>query len=95
DRSMGWAVIVRMFNGCSDKHMPGPGYEAVKRGADFETGPIYFFYPRGMRTDKKYQITFDSRDETIERSGYETMQQGIRLRLENAGMSELIIYKLP
>ena len=55
--------------------------------------PVYHFTPRGLDLSGNYKITFQNRGETVERTGYQLMQDGISVRLEGAGTSEMLIFE--
>lgn len=50
-------------------------------------------YPRGIRIDAEYEVTFDNSSSTIKLSGYEMINNGLRISIPNNLSSELIIYK--
>jgi len=97
DKSRGWAVVVRMFRDSGDRFVTHSRHELTRPYGKplgvFETSPVYTLYPRGLDISKRYKTTFDSLGHTVETSGYELAQTGVRLRLENAGMSELIMFE--
>ena len=55
--------------------------------------PIYNFVPRGLDASLAYKITFENRTETFESSGIQLMTQGIPVRLETAGTSEMLLFE--
>jgi alpha-galactosidase len=55
--------------------------------------PIFHFIPRGLDISANYKVTFENRGETLERSGFELMQDGISVRLEGAGTSDMLIFE--
>jgi alpha-galactosidase len=55
--------------------------------------PIYHFVPRGLDASLVYKITFENRAETFESSGIQLMMQGIPVRLETAGTSEMLLFE--
>ena len=55
--------------------------------------PIFHFIPRGLDISANYKVTFENLGETLERSGFELMQDGISVRLEGAGTSEMLIFE--
>jgi len=97
EKTKGWAVIARMFRDSGDRyiaptHYPYERTDPYKKPqGEFDTSPVYIFYPRGLNVSKKYKVTLDSQRASFERGGFELTNSGIRLRLENAGMSELIL----
>jgi len=55
--------------------------------------PVYRFVPRGLDGSGHYKVTFQSRRETTELSGVQLMQEGIPVRLETAGTSEMLLFE--
>jgi hypothetical protein len=55
--------------------------------------PVYHFLPRGLDTSLKYKITFENRGETVELSGFQLMTEGISVRLETSGTSEMLLFE--
>jgi alpha-galactosidase len=55
--------------------------------------PIFHFILRGLDISANYKVAFENRGETLERSGFELMQDGISVRLEGAGTSEMLIFE--
>jgi hypothetical protein len=55
--------------------------------------PVYCFLPRGLDASLKYKITFENRGETIELSGFQVMTEGIPVRLETSGTSEMLLFE--
>jgi alpha-galactosidase len=62
------------------------------RTSGFED-PVYRFMPRGLDASGHYKVTFQSRGETTELSGIQLMQDGIPVKLETAGTSEMLIFE--
>jgi hypothetical protein len=97
DRSKGWATIIRMRNGQGDKFVYHYGNETV----DMDTPPnphfaesdTYVLKPRGLDPARTYKVTFDSLSATAIVEGLRLMQDGIAMRLENVGMSELLLFE--
>jgi alpha-galactosidase len=54
--------------------------------------PVYHFVPRGLDSSRNYKVTSKNRAETMEVSGWKLMQDGISVRLENAGLSEMFLF---
>ena len=50
-------------------------------------------YPRGVNPGKMYDVTFDNSGATVRLSGFDMVQNGLRVRLGSALTSELILYK--
>jgi hypothetical protein len=55
--------------------------------------PEYLFKPRGLDPGKSYRVTFDSLDSKTTVSGLELIRQGIPIRLETLGSSELLLFE--
>jgi alpha-galactosidase len=55
--------------------------------------PVYHFVPRGLDLAGNYKVSFQNRGETVERSGYQLMQDGISVRLEAVGTSEMLLFE--
>ncbi len=68
------------------------GVATLFRTSGFED-PVYHFLPRGLDASGRYKVTFQSRGETVEMSGIQLMQDGIPVRLETAGTSEMLIFE--
>jgi alpha-galactosidase len=62
------------------------------RTSNFED-PIYRFVPRGLDASLSYKVTFENRHETAELSGIQIMTEGIPVRLETAGTSEMLLFE--
>jgi alpha-galactosidase len=62
------------------------------RTSNFED-PIYHFVPRGLDASLSYKITFENRHETAQLSGIQLMTDGIPVRLETAGTSEMLLFE--
>lgn len=50
-------------------------------------------YPKGLDAGKTYQVTFDNDESVAILSGYELVRHGIRVQLDGALTSELIMYQ--
>jgi alpha-galactosidase len=61
------------------------------RTSNFED-PVYRFVPRGLDMSRTYKVTFKNRGETVEMSGLKLMQEGVAVRLETAGTSEMLLF---
>jgi alpha-galactosidase len=61
-------------------HLSGVGNEAT------------VVHPRGLDMSRTYAVTFDNSGATVHVSGYELVHEGIRVRLDGALTSELILY---
>jgi alpha-galactosidase len=55
--------------------------------------PIYHFVPRGLNASDRYKVTFENRGDTVELPGIQLMTEGIPIRLETAGTSEMLLFK--
>ena len=55
--------------------------------------PVYRFVPRGLDASSSYKVAFQNRGETVEMSGLQLMQNGIPVRLETAGTSEMLLFE--
>jgi alpha-galactosidase len=62
------------------------------RTSNFED-PIYHFVPRGLDASLSYKVTFENRRETAELTGMQLMTDGIPVRLETAGTSEMLLFE--
>jgi hypothetical protein len=49
--------------------------------------------PRGLDASSSYKVAFQNRGETVEMSGLQLMQNGIPVRLETAGTSEMLLFE--
>ena len=54
---------------------------------------VFHFLPRGLDTSVKYNVTFENRGETVELSGFQLMTEGIAIRLETSGTSEMLLFE--
>jgi alpha-galactosidase len=55
--------------------------------------PVYRLFARGLDASIKYRITFENRGETVELSGFQVMTEGIPIRLETSGTSEMLLFE--
>lgn len=55
--------------------------------------PVYLYRPRGLDASLTYKVTFENRAETIEISGIQLVMQGIPVRLETSGTSEMLLFE--
>jgi alpha-galactosidase len=55
--------------------------------------PVYHFVPRGLDSSVTYKVTFENRSETVELSGLRLMTEGLPVRLETAGTSEMLLFE--
>jgi len=68
------------------------GVATLFRTSNFED-PVYHFVPRGLDASATYKITFKNRDETVQVSGMQLMTDGIPVRLETTGTSEMLLFE--
>jgi alpha-galactosidase len=55
--------------------------------------PVYRFVPRGLDASLAYKVTFENRAETIGLSGIQLMMEGVPVRLETSGTSEMLLFE--
>jgi alpha-galactosidase len=55
--------------------------------------PVYHFLPRGLDASALYKVTLENRGEIVELSGFQLMRDGIPVRLETAGTSEMLLFE--
>ncbi|MBS1850911.1 MAG: alpha-galactosidase [Acidobacteria bacterium] len=53
---------------------------------------VFHLLPRGLDASRNYKVTFQSSGETVRISGLQLMQQGLKIRLETAGTSEMLLF---
>lgn len=97
ERTKGWATIVRMRNGPGGKFVPGYWNDVlndrvVPSAQDWQSD-AYVFKPRGLDPAKTYRVTFDSMNTAVTVDGLRLLQDGLTIRLENVGMSELLLFE--
>ncbi len=68
------------------------GVVTLFRTSSFED-PVYRLVPRGLDAANTYKVTFQNRGETVELSGAQLVQQGILIRLETPGTSEMLLFE--
>lgn len=61
--------------------------------SDTTETPAQIIYPRGVNPSLHYRITFDNSGAAVIRSGYDLINEGIRIRLNMSMTSELLIYE--
>jgi len=97
DRAKGWALIVRLRNGAGDLYVHKYSYEVIHdhevAAAQRYESDTYLFRPRGLDPAKTYQVTFDSMDTVVTIEGLRLLQEGLHIRLENVGLSELLLFE--
>lgn len=79
----GWGVL-ELASGDGSRAIVG----AFRLSGDAE--PTRLVHPRGLRRDRRYEVTWDDTGEVHERDGADVMATGLRVRLEGALTSELI-----
>jgi alpha-galactosidase len=62
------------------------------RTSNFEDS-VYHFVPRGLDAALTYRVTLENRAETVELSGIQLMTDGIPIRLETSGTSEMLLFE--
>ncbi len=62
------------------------------RTSSFED-PVFHFVPRGLDASAFYKVTFENQNETVEMSGIRLMQDGIPVKLETAGTSQMVLFE--
>jgi alpha-galactosidase len=62
------------------------------RMSNFED-PVFHFVARGLDASASYKVTFENQHETVEMSGIHLMQDGIPVRLETAGTSQMLLFE--
>jgi alpha-galactosidase len=55
--------------------------------------PEYLLRPRGLDVSRRYEVTFDNSGQTVVVDGLTLTQQGIKVRLEGALTSELLVFR--
>jgi hypothetical protein len=60
--------------------------------ADATDATVHTVYPRGIDPSRSYEVTLDNCGASVEMSGLEMMQRGIRITLSGSLSSELLIY---
>ncbi len=55
--------------------------------------PVYHFVPRGLGASLTYKVTFENRGEAVDLSGIQLMTEGIPVRLETTGTSEMLLFE--
>jgi len=53
----------------------------------------YHFVSRGLDAGRTYRVTFDNADATATVDGLSLMRDGLRIRLESALMSDLLLFE--
>ena len=97
ERTHGWALLVRLRNGAGDRYVHQYKNEVTKDEArlvsERDCEERYRFYPRGIDPARTYRLTFDSLATSIRIDGLRLQQEGLAIRLENVGMSELLLFE--
>jgi alpha-galactosidase len=55
--------------------------------------PVYHFVPRGLDASASYKVALENQNETTEISGIRLMQDGMSVRLETAGTSQMLLFE--
>jgi alpha-galactosidase len=55
--------------------------------------PVYRFVARGLDASLTYKVTFENRAETVELSGVQLTMEGVPVRLETSGTSEMLLFE--
>jgi alpha-galactosidase len=95
ERTRGWATIARLRNGPGDRYVykyPNQGLDPGPAAAPY-AGDTFVLKPRGLDPGMTYRVTFDSLDAAVAVSGWDLLREGVPVRLENAGMSELLLFE--
>ena len=53
---------------------------------------MFTFVPNGLEISRTYEVRFDNRDASVKVAGIDLMTRGLPIRLENIGMSELLLF---
>jgi len=97
DRARAYATLVRLRNGPGDRYVARFPHEPIEEhpqpDASIWQGDTYTFIPRGLDPARSYRVTFDSLDSSVVMDGLRLTQEGLTLRLENVGMSELLLFE--
>ena len=98
DRARAYATIVRMRNGPGDRYVARFPHERIEEHPQSDPalwqGDTYTFVPRGLDPTRSYRVTFDSLGSSVVVDGLRLTQEGLTLRLENVGMSELLLFEV-
>ena len=70
------------------------GYAGVFKLKNDMTNNEYLFKPRGIDISQSYKVTLDNDGQTLIISGWELSQTGIKIHLDAARTSELILYEV-
>jgi len=96
DRSRGWALVVRLRQGVGDAYIyryPNEVSGDGCGGAGRYDEDMFKFTPRGLDPGRTYSVVFDALDSRVQMSGLCLQQEGLQIRLENVGMSELLLFE--
>jgi hypothetical protein len=74
-------------------HDLGVGYAGVFKLIGHSAPDAYRLYPRGIDPGRSYDVTLDNAGCTFRASGYELMNQGLRIELDSGMTSELVMYR--
>ncbi len=56
-------------------------------------GRAYTLVPKGLNPGKMYRVTLDSYNTSFQREGIQLMQEGLSIRIEECGASELVLFE--
>ena len=88
DNGSAWCVLeyARQDHTC--------GYAGVFKLKNEMADNEYLFKPRGIDISQSYKVTLDNDGQTLIISGWELSQTGIKVHLDAAKTSELILYEV-
>ncbi len=87
EQPQGTAILERASEDC--KH----GVIGIFKLADATNEEFITVYPKGIDFSMKYDVTFDNSGAKVEISGFEMINNGLKIRLPGTLTSELIIYE--
>jgi hypothetical protein len=70
------------------------GYAGVFKLKNDMAGNEYLFKPRGIDISQSYKVILDNDGQTLITSGWGLSQTGIKIHLDAAKISELILYEV-
>ncbi|MBI2844837.1 MAG: alpha-galactosidase [Armatimonadetes bacterium] len=65
----------------------------ARTGVSEHDPDVFIFRPKGLSRSRTYQVTFDSEGEVVSIDGHRLMQDGLAIRLESNGESELLLFE--
>jgi len=97
DRTKGWATIVRMRSGPGGMFVPNYPNDVIDDSKDQASQDwqkdTYVFKPRGLDPARTYRVTFDSMNAAVTVDGLRLLHDGLPIRVEGVGMSELLLFE--